>query len=223
LRILLVEDDPRIGRFLERGLREEGNHVTLVTDLAQARTKVEEEWDVWVVDRMLPDGDGLTLVREARRAGNRTPALCLTARDRVDERVEGLHGGADDYILKPFSFEELLARIAAVTRRTRAHPEELVVADLLIDLAGHRVHRGDVEIKLTAREFELLRYLAERPGRVVSRTRLLEAVWDTSHDPGTNVVDVYVSYLRAKIDKGFEPPLLHTVRGVGYVLEAQPR
>lgn len=223
MRILLVEDDPRIGRFLERGLREEGNHVTLVTDLAQARTKVEEEWDVWVVDRMLPDGDGLTLVREARRAGNRTPALCLTARDRVDERVEGLHGGADDYILKPFSFEELLARIAAVTRRTRAHPEELVVADLLIDLAGHRVHRGDVEIKLTAREFELLRYLAERPGRVVSRTRLLEAVWDTSHDPGTNVVDVYVSYLRAKIDKGFEPPLLHTVRGVGYVLEAQPR
>jgi DNA-binding response OmpR family regulator len=223
VRILLVEDDPRIGRFLERGLREEGNHVTLVTDLAQARTKVEEDWDVWVVDRMLPDGDGLTLVREARRAGNRTPALCLTARDRVDERVEGLHGGADDYILKPFSFEELLARIAAVTRRTRAHPEELVVADLLIDLAGHRVHRGEAEIKLTAREFELLRYLAERPGRVVSRTRLLEAVWDTSHDPGTNVVDVYVSYLRAKIDKGFEPPLLHTVRGVGYVLEAQPR
>jgi two-component system OmpR family response regulator len=223
VRILLVEDDPRIGRFLERGLREEGNHVTLVTDLAQARTKVEEAWDVWVVDRMLPDGDGLTLVREARRAGNRTPALCLTARDRVDERVEGLHGGADDYILKPFSFEELLARIAAVTRRTRAHPEELVVADLLIDLAGHRVHRGEAEIKLTAREFELLRYLAERPGRVVSRTRLLEAVWDTSHDPGTNVVDVYVSYLRAKIDKGFEPPLLHTVRGVGYVLEAQPR
>ncbi len=223
MRILLVEDDPRIGRFLERGLREEGNHVTLVTDLAQARTKVEEAWDVWVVDRMLPDGDGLTLVREARRAGNRTPALCLTARDRVDERVEGLHGGADDYILKPFSFEELLARIAAVTRRTRAHPEELVVADLLIDLAGHRVHRGEAEIKLTAREFELLRYLAERPGRVVSRTRLLEAVWDTSHDPGTNVVDVYVSYLRAKIDKGFEPPLLHTVRGVGYVLEAQPR
>jgi two-component system OmpR family response regulator len=224
MRILLVEDDRKIGQFLERGLREEGHRVTLVTDLAAARARVDDDdaWDVWIVDRMLPDGDGLSLIREARRGGNHTPALCLTARDRVDERVEGLTGGADDYVLKPFAFEELLARLAAVTRR-RGGGERIEVADLSIDPAGRRVFRAGTEIKLTAREFELLKYLAERPGRVVTRTRLLEAVWDTSHDPGTNVVDVYVSYLRAKIDKGFDPPLLHTVRGVGYVLEAEPR
>lgn len=224
MKILLVEDDPRIGRFLERGLREEGHRVTHAPDLATARSRLADDpHDVWVVDRMLPDGDGLTLIREARRRGDATPALCLTARDRVDERVEGLHGGADDYLVKPFAFEELLARIGAVTRRGRATPERLEVADLALDLPSRRVFRGEVEIKLTAREFDLLRYLAERPGRVVSRTQLLEAVWDTMHDPGTNVVDVYVSYVRAKIDKGFTPPLLHTVRGVGYVLEVEPR
>lgn len=223
MRILLVEDDRKIGPFLQRGLGEEGHRVTLVTDLAQARARADDDgWDLWIVDRMLPDGDGLSLIREARRGGNRTPALCLTARDRVDERVEGLTGGADDYVLKPFAFEELLARIEAVTRRGGAR-DRIEVADLSIDPAGHRVFRQGQEIKLTAREFDLLKYLAERPGRVVTRTRLLEAVWDTSHDPGTNVVDVYVSYLRAKIDKGYDRPLLHTVRGVGYVLEADPR
>lgn len=223
MRILLIEDDPRIGKFLERGLREEGHRVTHVVDLRSARAQLGEEHDVWIVDRMLPDGDGLALVREARQRGTTTPALCLTARDRVEDRVEGLQGGADDYLVKPFAFEELLARLEAVTRRGRATPERIEVADLVIDLAGRRVFRSDTEIKLTVREFDLLRYLAERPGRVVSRARLLEAVWDTTHDPGTNVVDVYVSYLRAKIDKGFEPALLHTVRGVGYVLEAEPR
>jgi two-component system OmpR family response regulator len=223
MRILLVEDDRAFGAFLERGLREEGHRVTRVTDLAAARARVDDDgWDLWIVDRMLPDGDGLSLIRDARRGGIRTPALCLTARDRVEERVAGLHGGADDYVLKPFAFEELLARIEAVTRRSGA-PERLEVGDLSIDPERRRVFRAGREIKLTAREFDLLRYLAERPGRVVSRSRLLEAVWDTTHDPGTNVVDVYVSYLRGKIDKGFPTPLIHTVRGVGYVLQAEPR
>ncbi len=222
MRILVVEDERKIAGFLQRGLSEEGHRVTVAGDLAEARAHLRDGWDLLLVDRMLPDGDGLGLVRELRSEGDATPVICLTARDRVDERVEGLTRGADDYLVKPFAFEELLARIGAVTRRGGAQ-ERLQVADLVVDVASRRVFRGEAEIKLTAREFDLLRYLAERAGRVISRTRLLEAVWDTQHDPGTNVVDVYVSYLRAKIDKDFAPPLLHTVRGVGYVLEAEGR
>jgi DNA-binding response OmpR family regulator len=222
MRILVVEDERKIAGFLERGLSEEGHRVTVAVDLASARPIARDGWDVLLVDRMLPDGDGLSLIRELRADGDATPAICLTALDRVDARVEGLQRGADDYLVKPFAFEELLARIGAVTRRGGAQ-ERLQVADLVVDVPARRVFRGDTEIKLTVREFDLLRYLAERPGRVVGRTRLLEAVWDTQHDPGTNVVDVYVSYLRAKIDRGFEPSLLHTVRGVGYVLEAEGR
>ena len=222
MRILVIEDERKIGGFLQRGLTEEGHRVEVVPDLASARLRLADGWDLLLVDRMLPDGDGLQLVRDLRRDGDPTPTICLTARDRVDERVEGLVGGADDYLVKPFAFEELLARIGAVTRRGGA-PERIEIADLVIDLAGRRVFRGGTELKLTAREFDLLRYLAERPGRVISRTRLLEAVWDTTHDPGTNVVDVYVSYLRAKVDKDFEPALIHTVRGVGYVLETEAR
>ncbi len=219
MRILLVEDEPRIAGFAARGLREEGHQVTLAADLAAARAALAaDEFDLLVVDRMLPDGDGLDLVRELRRHGERLPAICVTARDRVEERVEGLYGGADDYLVKPFAFDELLARIAAVTRRAGA-AERLTVGDLEIDLAAHRVHRGGREIRLTAKEFALLRCLAENAGRVMSRTRLLERVWDVSHDPGTNVVDVQISYLRAKVDQGFDRPLIHTVRGVGYVLE----
>jgi DNA-binding response OmpR family regulator len=223
MRILVVEDERKIAGFLSRGLGEEGHRVDVVGDLAAARTAVEAaDYDLMLVDRMLPDGDGLALVRELRRRRVATPAICLTARDRVEERVEGLSGGADDYLVKPFAFEELLARIAAVTRR-RAGTALVEVGDLRIDPAARRVVRGEREIRLTAREFDLLRYLAENAGRVLSRTRLLEAVWDTTHDPGTNTVDVYVSYLRAKVDRGAARPLLHTVRGVGYVLEDRPR
>ena len=222
MRILIVEDERKIAQFLARGLEDEGHRVATAGDLASAKQQLATEWDLWIVDRMLPDGDGLSLIRDRRRAGDKTPAICLTARDRVEERVEALYGGADDYVLKPFAFDELLARIAAVTRRG-AGRERIEIADLVVDLPARRVWRGDTEIKLTVREFDLLRYLAEHPGRVLSRTRLLEAVWDTTHDPQTNVVDVYVSYLRAKIDKGFEPALIHTVRGVGYVLEAEAR
>ncbi len=223
MRILVIEDERKIAGFLQRGLSEEGHRVDVAADLLAARRLLAgSQPDLLIVDRMLPDGDGLALVRELRRAGQRTPAICLTARDRLEERVEGLYGGADDYVVKPFIFEELLARIAAVTRRvpTADHVE---VGDLVIDIAGRRVRRGDQELRLTTREFDLLRYLAEHQGRVLSRTRLLEAVWDTTHDPGTNAVDVYISYLRAKVDKGFDRPLIHTVRGVGYVLEDRPR
>ncbi|MCB9680713.1 MAG: response regulator transcription factor [Alphaproteobacteria bacterium] len=223
MRILVIEDEPKIAGFLQRGLSDEGHRVDVVGDLAQARVAVGvADHDLILVDRMLPDGDGLALVRELRRQGLTTPAICLTARDRVEERVEGLYGGADDYVVKPFAFDELLARIAAVTRRGPS-ADRVQVGDLVIDVPAHRVFRGDEELRLTVREFDLLRYLAERAGQVVSRTRLLEAVWDTTHDPQTNVVEVYVSYLRAKLDKGHDRPLLHTVRGVGYVLDDRPR
>ncbi len=223
MRILVIEDEPKIAGFLERGLGDEGHNVDVVSELSEARLAVATaEYDLLLVDRMLPDGDGLSLLRERRRKGDRTPAICLTARDRVEERVEGLYGGADDYLVKPFEFDELLARIAAVTRRGHG-AERVEVSDLVIDIPARRVYRGDTEIHLTAQEFDLLRYLAEHAGRVLSRTRILDAVWDMTHDPRTNVVDVYISYLRAKIDKEFDRPLIHTVRGVGYVLEDRPR
>lgn len=219
MRILVVEDEPKIAGFLSRGLTGEGHRVDVCGDVASARLAVKvETYDLVLVDRMLPDGDGLAIVRELRRADVRTPAICLTARDRVEERVEGLYGGADDYLVKPFEFDELLARIAAVTRRAPS-ADRVEIGDLQIDVAAHRVSRAGREIVLTAQEFALLRYLAEHRGHVLSRTRILDAVWGTTHDPRTNVVDVYVSYLRAKIDKGFARPLIHTVRGAGYVLE----
>ena len=218
MRVLVVEDERKIAGFLERGLTDEGHVVDVASDLAQARTALgAHDYDLLLVDRMLPDGDGLSIVRELRREGSSVPTICLTAKDRVEERVEGLYGGADDYIVKPFAFDELLARIAAVQRRAGG-ADVLEIADLRVDVPARRVFRGGVEIRLTAQEFALLRYLAERTGRVMSRTRLLSGVWDTMHDPGTNIVDVYISYLRAKVDKGREP-LIHTVRGLGYVLE----
>lgn len=223
MKALVIEDEKKIAGFLKRGLEDEGHRVDVAADIAAARNALTlGEYDLILVDRMLPDGDGLDLIRSLRRNGNQTPAICLTARDRIEERVAGLQGGADDYLVKPFAFDELLARIEAVSRRTRTDPG-LAVGDLRIDVPARRVFRGESEIRLTAREFDLLRYLVERQGRVISRTRLLEAVWDTSHDPGTNTVDVYISYLRSKIDKGFEPQLLHTIRGVGYVIEDKGR
>lgn len=220
MRILLVEDEPRISAFVSRGLREEGHVVELAADVAAARIALAAQtWDLLLVDRMLPDGDGLQLVRDLRRQGDRVPAICVTARDRVEEKVEGLYGGVDDYIVKPFAFDELLARIAAVTRRGGSGDRRIEIGDLSIDLDAVRVVRAGQEIRLTPQEFRLLRYLAENRGRVLSRTRLLEHVWDMHHDPGTNVVDVYVGYLRGKVDKGFARPLVHTVRGFGYVLE----
>lgn len=214
MRILLIEDARRIAAFVEQGLTEEGHAVTVVTDLASARQALEEgSFDVLVVDRRLPDGDGLDVIRTMRRQGLQTPAICLTARDQVAERVEGLRAGADDYVVKPFSFEELVARIERLGAR-HAPQAQLAVGDLEIDLEGHRVKLGGVEVELTAREFRLLVELARNADRVLTRTRLLEAVWGLSHHPGTNVVDVYIRYLRSKL----RPELIRTVRGVGYSL-----
>ena len=220
MHILILEDEPKIASFLRRGLSEEGHMVEAAADLRGARELLgKSSFDLLLVDRMLPDGDGLSLVRELRRAGSQTPVLCLTARDRVEERVEGLNGGADDYLVKPFSFDELLARVAALARRSGLAGGRVSVGDLEVDLDALRVWRAGAEVRLTAQEFRLLRALAEHPGHIVSRTRLLESAWDLHHDPGTNVVDVYVGYLRAKIDRGHARPLIHTVRGLGYVLE----
>ena len=220
MHILILEDEPKIASFLRRGLSEEGHMVEAAADLRGARELLgKSSFDLLLVDRMLPDGDGLSLVRELRRAGDQTPVLCLTARDRVEERVEGLNGGADDYLVKPFSFDELLARVAALARRSGLAGGRVSVGDLEVDLDALRVWRAGAEVRLTAQEFRLLRALAEHPGHIVSRTRLLESAWDLHHDPGTNVVDVYVGYLRAKIDRGHARPLIHTVRGLGYVLE----
>ncbi|MCK6505937.1 response regulator transcription factor [Myxococcota bacterium] len=223
MRILVIEDERKIAAFLQRGLREEGHQVDMAADCGAARDRLGAgDYDLLLVDRMLPDGDGLSIVRDLRREGDRTPAICLTARDRVDERVEGLYGGADDYLVKPFAFDELLARIAAIARRT-GQGGRLQVGDLVVDVEAHRAWRGGEELRLTAQEFHLLRYLAENAGRVLTRTRILERVWDMHHDPGTNVVDVYISYLRQKVDRGRDRPLIHTVRGIGYMLEDTPR
>lgn len=221
LRILLIEDEARVADLLVRGLTEEGHTVVVASTLADARERLSEavSYDLLLVDRMLPDGDGLHLVRQQRAAGDATPMLVLTARDEVRDRVEGLHGGADDYLAKPFDFSELVARIAAIYRRTRP-AERMQCGGLTVDTRSLRVHRDGVEIRLTAQEYRLLAFLMENRGRVVSRSKILEAVWDTTNDPGTNVVEVYVSYLRTKIDRGHDHKLLHTVRGLGYMLEA---
>lgn len=221
MRLLVLEDDPDIAGLLRRGLEEEGHSVVVAGRLDEGRVVAATAGvEALVVDRTLPDGDGLDLVRRLRADGDRRPVIVLTARGGLEDRVEGLYGGADDYLTKPFAFDELLARLAAVTRRSgAARSGRVEVGDLTVDTEALRVWRGGEEVRLTAQEFRLLRHLAEHAGRVQTRTRLLEAVWDLQDDPGSNVVDVYLSYLRAKIDKGRDRPLLHTVRGLGYVLE----
>jgi DNA-binding response OmpR family regulator len=219
MRILVLEDEPRIAELLQRGLSEEGHVVDIAGSLREAR-RCDPPFDLYIVDRMLPDGDGLDFVRERRAEDDPGPVIVLTARDRVDDRIEGLYGGADDYVTKPFAFDELLARIAAVRRRVGAPTGRITIGDLVIDTEALRVFRAGEEIQLTPQELRLLRYLAENEGKVLTRPRILSAVWDTHHDPGTNLVDVYISYLRAKVDHG-HAPLIHTVRGLGYVMEAR--
>lgn len=222
MRILLVEDETSIAGFVARGLAEEGHAVSVAGSLAQAREALAfEDPELLVVDRGLPDGEGLSLLRGLRAAGDHRPVLMLTARDALTDRVEGLREGADDYLTKPFAFEELLARISAVSRRMGSSRQTPVVrvGPLTIDLDRLRVFLGDEELALTAQEFKLLRALAEHRGHVLSRTRLLEMVWDLHHDPGSNVVDVYISYLRRKLSDAGCPEVIHTVRGRGWVLE----
>lgn len=218
--VLVIEDEPKIASLLSRGLREEGHGTEVAEDMAAARAALSSEsFDLLIVDRMLPDGDGMDVVRELRTRGDATPAICVTARDGLQDRVDGLNGGADDYLIKPFSLDELFARVAAVRRRGGRFEGRIDVGSLRMDLASQRAWRGTRELVLTRTEFSLLRVLAAHTGQVMSRSDLLSKTWGTSHDPGTNLVEVYISYVRAKLDHGEPRPLIHTVRGQGYVLD----
>jgi two-component system, OmpR family, response regulator len=221
MRVLVIEDDRETAQFLLKALKESGHAADTAGDgdtgLSMAR---DGAYDVLVIDRMLPKRDGLAIIETLRVEGARTPVLVLSALGSVDDRVKGLRAGGDDYLTKPFAFSELLARIEALGRR--AEPEtqvtRYVVGDLVLDRLSHKVTRGGETIVLQAREFRLLEYLMRHAGQVVTRTMLLEHVWDYHFDPQTNVIDVHISRLRAKIDKEFPRPLLHTVRGAGYVV-----
>jgi two-component system, OmpR family, response regulator len=224
MQLLLIEDDRDAAGYLVRALTESGYRVDHAADgrdglfLATERT-----YDAIIADRMLPHLDGLTVIEVLRKQGNRTPVLILSALGSVDQRVEGLRSGGDDYLTKPFALAELLARLEALLRRGQVAPgpeTRLRVADLDMDLLGRTVSRGGQRIELTAREFKLLEFLLRRAGQVVTRTMLLEGVWDLHFDPQTNVIDVHMSRLRQAIDKGFDKPLLHTVRGAGYTIRA---
>jgi two-component system OmpR family response regulator len=223
MRILLIEDDAETSQFIARGLREAGNHVEANRDgrdgLFQATAG---GFDLIIVDRMLPGLDGLSLVKAARAAGVDTPVIFLTALGSVEERVAGLESGADDYLAKPFSFAELNARVNAIARRPALRDEQpvLSIADLKLDRLRRIVRRGDVEIELQPREFEILELLLLNAGRIVTRTMLLEQIWHFHFDPGTNIVETHISRIRSKMDRGDDPPLIHTVRGAGYVLRA---
>jgi two-component system OmpR family response regulator len=223
MRALIVEDDPTIASFVARGLKEAGFGVDQAADglagLELARTGPH---DVAVIDLMLPKLDGMALIEAMRREGNRTPVLILSARQSVTDRVKGLEIGGDDYLTKPFAFPELLARVNALIRRATGTPPQtqLTVGDLTLDLMTRRAVRGGRDIELRSREFALLEYLMRNAGRVVSKTMILSHVWDYAFDPRTNVVDVLVFRLREKVDKGFSTKLIHTVRGMGYVLKS---
>jgi len=221
MHLLLIEDDAEAARFLAKGLRESGYVVDIASDGREGLFRATEgPYDLIIADRQLPHIDGLAIVGMLRKSGKHTPVLVLSALGSVDDRIEGLRAGGDDYLTKPFAFGELLARIEALLRRGN-QPEvttRIRIADLELDLLGRKVSRAGASIDVTAKEFQLLEFLARRAGQVVTRTMLLEAVWDLHFDPQTNVIDVHISRLRAAIDKGFERPLLHTVRGAGYVL-----
>ncbi len=223
MRVLVIEDDQRTADYIARGLTQAGHVADVAADGREALAfATQESFDLLIVDRMLPGLDGLSLVKALRATGARMPILFLTAIGGVDDRVEGLEVGADDYLVKPFAFSELLARVNALLRRPPVQTEKTVlkVADLELDLLRRTARRGNQPIGLQPREFTLLEVLMRNEGRVVTRTMLLERVWDFQFDPKTSVVDTHISRLRAKIDKPFAEPLLHTVRNVGYSLHA---
>ena len=229
MHLLLIEDDQEAAQFLLKGLRESGYAVDHAADgrdgLFQA---TEGKFDLIITDRMLPHMDGLTLVKFLREQGVRTPVLVLSALGTVDDRVLGLKAGGDDYLTKPFAFSELLARVEALLRRSAAAgsdapPTRLKVADLEMDLLSRRITRDGRDIELTAREFKLLEFLMRHAGQVVTRTMLLEGVWDLQFDPQTNLIDVHMSRLRQAVDRGFAKPLIHTIRGAGYVIRDEDK
>lgn len=221
MRVLIIEDDGATAAYIQKGLVEAGHTVDIAASgddgLALA---TNEEYQALIVDRMLPNLDGLSLITALRKTGDTTPALILSALGEINDRVEGLRAGGDDYLTKPFAFSELLARLEALVRRTTTETQEttLTVGDLKMDLLGREVKRGETVINLQPREFRLLEYMLRHSNQVVTRTMLLENVWDYNFDPQTNVIDVHISRLRGKIDKNFDIPLLITVRGAGYIL-----
>lgn len=219
MRLLLIEDDPNTAAYVVKGLEQEGHTVDHLNDGMDGVTQaVGEDYDVLIVDRMLPGLDGLSIVKSLRGAGRKVPVLFLTALGGVDDRVDGLDAGGDDYLCKPFAFSELLARVHALARRPQIKSEStrLKVADLELDLVSRKVTRGGMQIELQPREFRLLEVLMRNKGRVVTKTMLLERVWSFHFDPKTSVVETHISRLRAKIDRPFQTELLHTVRGSGY-------
>ena len=225
MHVLLIEDDREAARFLVKGLRESGHTVEHAAD---GRTGLSQglsgRFDIVITDRMLPQLDGLAVIEALRERGIATPVLVLSALGAVDDRISGLKAGGDDYLTKPFALAELLARMEALLRRhpSTPHATRLRVEDLEFDLLARRVSRGGRELELTAREMKLLEYLMRRAGQVVTRTMLLEGVWDLHFDPQSNLIDVHISRLRQAVDRGADQPLIHTVRGSGYVLGREP-
>ena len=222
MKILVVEDDRVVGQYIRRGLEEAQYHADLVDDGMEGLRLISGgHYDLVVLDLRLPGMSGLEVLRTIRDRGNTTPVLVLTAQDAVGHKVEALRAGADDYVTKPFAFEEVLARVEALSRRPKQLTSlTLTVADLVLDLGSREVHRGERRIELTPKEYAVLEYLMRHPGRVMSRTLITEYAWDYHFDPGTNIVDVVINRLRKKVDSGHAQKLVHTVRGVGYVVKA---
>lgn len=223
MRLLVAEDEKQLNRLITRTLEEAGYSVDSVFDGEAALDYLEAaEYDLAVLDIMMPKLDGISVLKHYRSSGGKTPALFLTARDGIDDRVQGLDSGADDYIVKPFSFDELLARIRAVVRRSAARADNVLTeADLVLDLSSHRVTRSGREIELSSKEYQILEYLMLNKNQVLDREKVRSHIWSWDYDGQSNVVDVYISILRKKIDDGFEPKLIHTVRGSGYILQCR--
>jgi len=221
MRILIVEDDEKVASFIRKGLEEEQHAVDVSRDGEDgAHWAVENPYDLIILDVMLPKKDGIRVCREIRAGKVHTPVLMLTARDSLEDKVHGLDAGADDYLTKPFSFEELLARVRALLRRSQEYREKsLTVADLVLDPSSRKVARAGREITLTGKEYALLEYFMRNAGRVLTETRIIEHVWDMNHESMANTVNVYLHHLRNKIDRGHEKKLLHTIRGMGFVMK----
>ncbi|MBF0512034.1 MAG: response regulator transcription factor [Candidatus Omnitrophica bacterium] len=221
MRILVIEDEVKIAQFIKRGLKEEGYAIDTAQDGQEGYSLAgSNEYDAIILDLMLPKMDGLTLCKTLRKEGNQTPIIMLTAKDTVKDKVKGLDSGADDYLAKPFAFEELLARLRVMLRKKDGRLQtQLKVDDLTMDLLTHQVTRGGREIELTVKEYALLEYLMRNAGNIVTRTMISEHVWDINFDTFTNVIDVYINYLRNKIDSDYSDKLIHTVRGKGYLLK----
>lgn len=225
MKILLVEDEPKVAAFLQKGLTEQQHAVDVATDgPIGLRMALAGTYDLIILDNLLPGLSGLDVCRQVRAQNSAVPILMLTALGETDDKIRGLDAGADDYLVKPFAFQELLARLRALVRRrpeASGNAAVLFLADLTLDPSSKRVQRAGQPIQLTAREFSLLEYLLRHKGRVISRVDILEHVWETSFDTGSNVIDVYINFLRKKIDKDFNPKLIHTLVGMGYVMKEE--